>query len=163
MNPAPSGDDELPIEQRKTPPSHTSPAAGPSVIKSGRFSFVASILLIAIAFSLGLSYLLEKRWPQSSVNLPSDSPVSGQAPGQTAPRGSFHADMLHVTAVFPGPTRSAMVNGRRVAEGDSFMIPLPSGPVAVQLTRVEDGVAHFICQGERVDVKVKATIAQHSP
>ena len=183
MNPSPSGDEELHIVQRDKPPprlvetaasendqSKLSAAAaesGQPVPQGGRLTFVGSILLIAIAFTVGLSYLLEKRWLHHSTTVSSDTTLQ---PGQTneeaeaaAGGATLRADLFHVTAISLGSTRLAIVNGKKVTEGDTVVVSTSSGAATVRVAKIEDGVVHLVYGRERIDVKVNTGVAQKNP
>ena len=183
MNPSPSGDEELRIVQRDKPPprlletaaaendqSKLSAAAaesGEPVPQGGRLTFVGSILLIAIAFTVGLSYLLEKRWLHHSAAVSSDTTLRpGETNGGTeaaAGNATIQSDLFHVTAISLGSTRLAIVNGKKVAEGETVVVSTSSGPATVRVAKIEDGVVHLVYGHERIDVKVNSGVAQKNP
>ncbi len=183
MNPSPSGDEELRIVQRDTPPprlletaasesdqpklSTGSVDSGPPPPQGGRLTFVGSILLIGIAFTVGLSYLLEKRWlHHSSVVSSETTSQSGQANEEAeaaAGGATLTSDLFHVTAISLGSTRLAIVNGKKVAEGETVVVSTASGPATVRVAKIEDGVVHFVHGRERIDVQVNSSVAQKNP
>jgi len=183
MNSSPSGGEDLHMVQRKEPlprfPESEAPAESgsdaPPVSAAdeekpagrGRFTFVASLLLIALAFSLGLSYFFEKRWLNPST--PTRSSPSAETalvePGVNNSAGAPVAlgpDAFHVSAISLGGQPHAIVNGKAVSEGDSFVIVTTSGPVTARVTQIEDGIVHFLAGGEKIDVKLNPALAQEA-
>ncbi len=141
-------------------PSETPP-------QGGRFSFVVSVLLIALAFSIGLSYLLEKQWLSRSAAAPAAAalgPAEPEAPGE-GPSAilPLTAEMLHATAGSPGPNPFVIVNGQKIGEGESAKVPTSSGPITVRVEKIEEGVVHFIYGSERIAVKVNPAVVQGNP
>ena len=183
MNPSPAGDEELRIVQRDRPPPRLVETAGsendqsklgaapvdsgPPPPQGGRLTFVGSILLIAIAFTVGLSYLLEKQWLHRSTTVSSDTTLPPvEATGETeagAGGATIQSDLFHVTAISLGSTRLAIVNGKKVAEGDTVVVSTSSGPATVRVAKIEDGVVHLVYGRDRIDVKVNAGVAQKNP
>jgi hypothetical protein len=139
MNSAPSGDEE---------PHVGPPAQPPPAFSTSALTFVGSVLLVAIAFSLGLSYLLWKHWSRRPPT------TSAAAAG-----GFLQPSMFHVTAISPGASRMATVNGQPVGEGGSVTVSAPSGPVQVRVTRIEDGLVRFVYGDEQIDVSPDAGAA----
>ena len=169
MNPASSGDEELTGTPRDDPAPPLVPHAaaegnrpvgptpprptGDSTPLGGGLSFMASILLIAIAFSLGLSYLLEKRWGHHRAAV--------EEKGTT---GSLNAGMFHVTSISLGSERAAMVNGQTVREGESISIFTPNGSKAAQVEKISNGTVRFVVGAEAIDVSVTpSAVEKHSP
>ena len=183
MNLSPSGDEELhivpPDRLRPQPlenevdqdpplkpgiPSVDQGELGP---KKGRFSFVASVLLIAIAFSVGLSYLLEKRWLSHSAAAPAAAtlaPAQPEAPGE-GPTGiqPLSPEMFHVTAGSPGSNSFVILNGQKMGEGESAVVSTSAGPVTVRVEKIEGSVVHLVYGSERIDVQVNPAVAQGNP
>ena len=166
MNSAPSGDEEPPVGPPAQPPPRSLPGAPaeeaplPRVsdedtpatsFSSGVLTFVGSILLIAIAFSLGLSYLLEKRW--------SRRPVAASA----SAGGFLKPAMFHVGAVSLGTRHLAIVNGKPVEEGGAVTVSTPSGLVQVRVARIEDGLVRFVYGDEQIEVRTDSDAASPNP
>ena len=156
MNSAPSGDEEPPVG----PPAQPEEALLPRVsdedspatsFSRGALTFVGSILLIAIAFSLGLSYLLEKRWSRRAMA------ASASAGGILKPA------MFHVGAVSLGTSHLAIVNGKPVEEGGAVTVSTPSGLVQVRVARIEDGLVRFVYGDEQIEVRTGSDAASLSP
>jgi hypothetical protein len=183
MSDPPSGDEEMRVVPRdKTPPvlhaaarENETPKAEPTVETptaaacKGRFTFVASVILVAITFSIGFSYLLQMRWPFPSPATHSSpataftaEPSISAAP--TPPLIPLNADMLHVTAIALGQSNLAVVNGKRVTEGDSLVVVTSDGPAAVRVAKIEQGVVHFDYGTEKIEAKLLTeTVAQKAP
>jgi hypothetical protein len=173
MNSPPSGDEDLHIVQRDKPlprlfESATSEEQGTAVPvvsvdstprppSSGRFTFVASLLLIALAFSIGLSYFFEKRWSEGAAGIRANGAAATAFEGVPVPLGP---DAFHVSAISLDGQHLAIVNGKGVSEGDSLVVVTSSGPVTAHVTKIEDGVVHFDAGGEKIDAKVNSTLTQ---
>jgi hypothetical protein len=122
---------------------------------SGRFTFVASLLLIALAFSIGLSYFFEKRWSDAAAGINSNGATATAFEGVAVPLGP---DAFHVSAISLGGQRLAIVNGKGVSEGDSLVVATSSGPVTARITKIEDGVVHFEAGDAKIEAKVNSTL-----
>lgn len=126
MNPSSTGNQETPL----------APSENPSPDR-GRFTFVASLLLIAIAFCVGLSYLLEKRWLGERVQTTAPADTIAHA---TAP---LDADLFQVTEITLGSPRTATINGKRLTEGESLSVQAPAGLTSVRVARIENGAVEL--------------------
>jgi hypothetical protein len=182
MNSSPSGGEDLHMVQREEPlprlsesetPTESSPAppsvsdAGDEVPARGRFTFIASLLLIAFAFSLGLSYFFEKRWlnPSTPTRAGGSAETALVEPGVNTSAGAPVAlgpDAFHVSAISLGAQPRAVVNGKAVSEGDSFVVVTTSGPVTARVTQIEGGIVHFLAGDEKIDVKLNPAFAQEA-
>jgi hypothetical protein len=168
MNVSPSGGEEpdaIPREEpaRPSPAPNAARDLAPTVNLSvdnqgiagpprGRLSFIASLLLIALAFSVGLSYLLEQRW------LKHHRPAQSQAATDPA----TIQPLLHVTAISSDAPHSAVVNGQTRTEGDSVVVKTTAGPVSARITKIEGDVVRFSYDGGMVDAKVSSGLAQEN-
>ena len=63
-------------------------------------------------------------------------------------------DMLHVTSIAPGDVHLAVVNGKRMAEHDSFDLNMPAGVVTLRVIRIEDGLVQFEHEGQTIEAKI---------
>lgn len=134
----------------------------------GRLTFVGSMLLVILAFSIGFMYLLEHRWPAraGTAAQPEASPaIAPDSAALAAKPGSIplHSDMLHVTAIALGNPRLAIVNGKRVTEGESFVVTTSGGATEVRVEKIEDGFVRFAHDGELIEAKLVETAARKSP
>ena len=172
MNSSPSGGEDLHIVQgeKSSPrpgdsvtPDLPKSDPGPLPVGKGRFSFVASLLLIAATFSLGLSYFFEKRWlsRSSATNSHSSGAATLVEPGTAAP-SVLGPDAFQVSAVTLAGRHFAVVNGKRVWEGESLVVATSGGPVTVRVARIEEGVVHFLAGDEKIDAKVRPGLAQET-
>jgi hypothetical protein len=150
-----------------------------------RRKFIAIFLLFTILFVFGFVYLVE--WKQSQrvaaihIDLPESPPATipipagsaipipvastgtiGVAAAPMAP-GSVTAEMLHVTSIALGEPHLAVVNGKRLAEGESLLVATPAGVATLRVTRIEDGVVHFDYGGQLIDAKLAAPLSQKNP
>jgi hypothetical protein len=134
----------------------------------GRLTFAGSMLLVILAFSVGFMYLLEHRWPAraGTAAQPEASPaIAHDSAALAAKPGSIplQADMLHVTAIALGNPRFAIVNGKRVAEGESFVVTTSAGSTGVRVEKIEDGFVRFAHEGELIEAKLWETATPQSP
>ena len=142
-----------------------------------RRKFIAIFLLFTILFVFGFVYLVEWKQPQRAAAIhidlpespPATIPISAASAGTitvakapTAP-GSVTAEMLHVTSIALGDLRLAVVNGKRLAEGDSLLVATPAGVATLRVTSIEDGVVHFDYGGQSIDAKLGAPLSQKVP
>jgi hypothetical protein len=163
MNPSPTGDQENPI----TPSDAPSESANASTAvprengapDRGRFTFVASLLLIAIAFCVGLSYLLEKRWSRERA-----THVQTTAPAETLAHatGPLSADLFQVTEITPGSPPTATINGKRLSEGESLSVQTPSGLTNVRLARIENGAVELTDGTQTIVANVSPGVVQQA-
>jgi hypothetical protein len=58
---------------------------------------------------------------------------------------SITAEKLHVSSIALGEILLAVVNGARLAEGDSISLKTPSGVVTLRVEKIEDDGVHFKC------------------
>lgn len=171
MNPPVSGDESLPGASRATSPStlhsnFVTPAnteatsfGEENLSRLNRLTFAGSIVLVTIAFSAGFIYMLEHRWAPAAHLQPS---AANLALAPTAPI-RVQAQMLQVTAIALGQIRSATVNGKRVAEGDSFDITTPEGPVSLTVSKIEDHLVRFAHGEQMIEASLSDAIVQKSP
>lgn len=147
-----------------------------------RRTFIAIFLLFTILFVFGFVYLVQWKQPQRAaaiqIDLPESPPVTIPIPAgsaipipatsagtiavaaaPTAP-GVVTAEMLHVTSIALGDLRLAVVNGKRLAEGESLLVATPAGVATLRVTSIEDGVVHFDYGGQLIDAKLGATLGQ---
>ena len=178
MNSSPSGGEDLHMVQpEKSLPRAVNPAppeeagrAGPlaggsgaAPANSGRFTFVASLLLIAITFSLGLSYFMEKRWlNRSATTQPNGTERTAlvESSTVTAVPVPLGPDAFDVTAISLVDRPLAMINGKGVSEGDSLVVATSSGPVTARVEKIEEGVVHFIADGRKIEARMNSALAQ---
>lgn len=184
INTPPSGDDDLHIVQREKPPPHLLQSAAPETAEEdpghvmlgepsrlssvSRPTFVGGMLLVILAFSVGFMYLLEHRWPARAGTAPQPDTSSALAPDSVALAAKpglipLHPDMLRVTAIALGNPRLAIVNGKRVAEGESLVVATSAGPTGVRVEKIEDGFVRFAHDGELIEAKLVETAARKSP
>jgi hypothetical protein len=175
MNSSPSEDEDLHRVQRDeplprfvesaTPPEQDGKKASesnPPAPSSGRFTFVASLLLIALAFSIGLSYFFQPRSSNRSGRVPSNGAAETNLIESSAavPLGP---ETFHVSAISLSGQPFAVVNGKSVSEGDSLVVATSSGPVTARVTKIEEGVVHFEAAGRSIDATSEAVAQKTAP
>lgn len=163
MNPSSSGDEQTPIARsdagaESADAQRRLETENPSYDR-GRFTFVASLLLIAVAFCLGLSYLLEKRWTRERANQ-----VQTSAPSETLAHatGPLEANLFQVTEVTLGSPRTATINGKRLSEGESFSVQTPSGLTSVRVSRIDNGLVELTDGTQTIEANVSSNVVQQA-
>ena len=63
--------------------------------------------------------------------------------------------MLHVTSIALGTPPLTIVNGKRLAEGDSLVMNTPLGAVTIYVVSIEDGLVRFRHGGETIDATLQ--------
>ncbi len=142
----------------------------PEETARGRLSFVGSLVLVTLAFSVGFSYLWEKGYLRRAA--PTETPVvrgaALEAPVSASTSATpalfpLNADMLHVTAIALGQSRLAIVNDQRVAEGESLEVNTSAGVATVRVDKIEDGMVRFAYGNDSIEVKLNPAGAQKPP
>jgi hypothetical protein len=142
-----------------------------------RRRFTAIFLLFTILFVFGFIYLVEWKQPQRSAAIhidmlespPATVPIPVASAGAIAvaeaPTAlvSVKAEMLHVTSIALGELHLAVVNGKRLAEGESLLVATPAGVATLRVTSIEDEVVHFDYGGQWIDAKLAAPLVQKIP
>jgi hypothetical protein len=180
MNPSPPGDEDLQMAQNEKPRprlledalSKGEPPSGDPIESdggftgTGRLTFIGSLILITIAFSVGFSYLLQHRAAVRNASSVSRDDATTAAPEPEAPVNPaivLQEDMFRVTAIAMGEAPLAIVNGKRVGAGESLVVNTPEGPAKVRITKIEDGLVRFAYGQQHVEAKVPSTVAQKPP
>jgi hypothetical protein len=140
------------------------------------FIFVGVFLVLILAVIVASMYLTQPKAPLRSGLIasemvkkparPSVAPSIAATTASMVPTAfiPLAPDMLHVTSIALGDVPLAIVNGKRVAEGDWVALPTAAGPVSVQVAKIEDGVVHFDYGQQTIDAKLVAAVAtQKSP
>jgi hypothetical protein len=71
--------------------------------------------------------------------------------------------LLHVTGIALGDVPLAIVNGKRLQEGDWLEVRTANGVGALRVIKIEDGVVHFGYAGTIVNATMTPGIAQKKP
>jgi hypothetical protein len=175
MTGSPSGEEEMRLVQRDktlprllhtaatehhTPDVPISTESSLPTVRGGRLTFVASVILVTLAFSIGFSYLLEKRWLHSAVAPARPSPAAGSSAAPSiaevpeAETVALNPDMFHVTGIAMGDSRLALINGKRLAEGESLVVATSAGAVSVRVAKIDDGIVHLVCGRQKIDARL---------
>ena len=146
------------VERQAPEPERPEPLA---FFTLGRISVIVGIVLF-IGSLFASRYLIQQLHREAGVpETPAPSTAETAAPSPIVP---VTADMLHVTSIALGDVRLAIVNGKRLAEGDSLDLKTPAGVVTLRVTSIEDGVVHFKYAGQTIDAKLTApSSARKSP
>jgi hypothetical protein len=124
------------------------------------FSFVGGFLLLLLAILAIWIYFgqqepprpepLADRHTQRKPALsgtppvtPASSPAAGEAFVRVTP------DMFRVTSIALGDAPLAILNGKRVAEGDSLQVTVGGREISLHVAKIEDGVVH-LAHGQQV-------------
>ena len=123
-------------------------------------TFIVFLLIVLFAWTRFHETKPEKRTPVigEEKKLSPINPVS-PSPSITV-RNSVPVlpDMLHVTSIALGKVPLAIVNGKRVAEGDWLEVKTDRGIGAVQVEKIEDRVVHF----RSGEISIEAKLVQPS-
>ena len=110
-------------------------------------TFIVFLLIVLFAWTRFHETKLEKRTPvigeERSNKLSPIEPVSPNPPIRARNTVPVLPAMLRVTSIALGSVPLAIVNGKRVAEGDWFELKTDRGAVALQVEKIEDRVVHF--------------------
>jgi hypothetical protein len=131
------------------------------------------LILVTVAFSVGFYYLLETRWNHHESKPVASAPVESQAPVQSSitsvqppPNDAqspvtatttpvpLRSDMFRVTSIALGETRLAIINGKRLAEGESLIVRTPEGSRTVQVVKIADGVVHLTSGADSIEARL---------
>jgi hypothetical protein len=124
------------------------------------FSFVGGFLLLLLAILAIWIYFSEQEPPRpeplagrdtqrkralsgTPPVTPASPPAAGEAFVQVTP------DMFRVTSIALGDTPLAIINGKRVAEGDSLQVMVGGREIFLHVAKIEDGVVH-LAHGQQV-------------
>jgi hypothetical protein len=175
MSNPPPDDEGLPVrrdESKREPPllysavsrpergASDEPLASRSPLSSiSVFSFVGGFLLLLLAILAIWIYFSEQEPPRPEPLAGRDtqrkralsgtppvtpaSPAAGEAFVQVTP------DMFRVTSIALGDTPLAIINGKRVAEGESVQVTVGGRGILFQVAKIEDGVVH-LAHGQQV-------------
>jgi hypothetical protein len=167
-----------PLQQQLEAPEPTRPSS------VGLLTFLGGFIVMALAVMAGYIYLMEPkpvhRFPSLDEQMsptPGSPGTSQQATSLAAFLAShpppkdvklrddlpITAEMLHVTATALGNLHLAIVNGRRLAEGDWLKVKVGSDTGALQVMKIDDGVVHFRYGSQIIDAKLASTLKQETP
>jgi hypothetical protein len=124
------------------------------------FSFVGGFLLLLLAILAIWIYFSEQepprpepladRYTQRKRALSGTPPVTAASPPAAAePFVQVTPDMFRVTSIALGDTPLAIINGKRVAEGDSLQVTVGGREIFLHVAKIEDGVVH-LAHGQQV-------------
>jgi hypothetical protein len=124
------------------------------------FSFVGGFLLLLLAILAIWIYFSEQEPPRPEPLAGRDTQrkpaLSGKPPVTAAsPPAAGEAfvqvtpDMFRVTSIALGDTPLAIINGKRVAEGDSLHVTVGGREIFLHVAKIEDGVVH-LAHGQQV-------------
>jgi hypothetical protein len=69
-------------------------------------------------------------------------------------------DMLHVTSIALGEPALAVVNGKSLAKGDSFVVATAAGNATLRVMNIEDGRVQFNYHGQLIEAKLPPELVQ---
>jgi hypothetical protein len=176
MSNPPPEDEELHVrrdESKREPPllysvvSRAEPGASDELLTSRSrlssitiFSFFGGFLLLLLAILAIWIYFSEQEPPRpeplAGRDIQRKRGLSGTPPVTPAsPPGAGEAfvqvtpDTFRVTSIALGDTPLAIINGKRVAEGDSLQVTVGGREILLYVAKIEDGVVH-LAHGEQV-------------
>jgi hypothetical protein len=136
------------------PPVSSTPAG--ILPARGRFTFVCSLLLVALAFCLGLSYFLEKRWSPAALTNSDGAAKASALTVATAAPGPVGPQSFRISAVSLSSPRMAIVNGRQVSEGETFPVQTDRGIVNVTVEHIGDGTVKLMVGGQVIETPIRS-------
>jgi hypothetical protein len=126
------------------------------------FSFVGGFLLLVLAILAIWIYFSEQEPPRpepladrdtqrkralsGTPVTPASPPAAGEAFVRVTP------DMFRVTSIALGDAPLAIINGKRVAEGDSLQVTVGGREIFLHVAKIEDGVVHLAHAEQVIDV-----------
>jgi len=121
-------------------------------------TFIVFLLIVVFAWTRFHEPKPEKRTPvigEKRSNKSSPIDQVSLSPSITA-RNTVPVlpDMLRVTSIALGTVPLAIVNGKRVAEGDRFELKTARGVAVVQVEKIEDRVVHFRSGETTIEAKL---------
>lgn len=134
------------------------------------FSLVGACLLLLLVTVAIWIYFEQKRpspvllaEPKQSskpalLSTPAIAPTRPPVP--EAISAQIKPDMFHVTSIALGATPLAIVNGKRVEEGDWLPLTVANNGIAVHVVQIEDGVVHFACGKHVIDAHLSPAISK---
>lgn len=130
---------------------------------------IAGGIVVFVAFLVGSGYLLRQLHREAGLPEAPASAISATVPSSAAlaspspPVVAVTSDMLHVTSIALGKVHLAVVNGKRLSEGDRLDVTTPSGITTLQVMSIDDGIVRFNYGGQMIDAKLAAAVAQKKP
>jgi hypothetical protein len=73
------------------------------------------------------------------------------------------ANQLHVSAIALGDVPLAIVNGKRLEEGDWLELRTAEGVAVLRVTKIDDGIVRFGYAGQIIDAKLAAETPSKNP
>jgi hypothetical protein len=145
--------------------------AGPGFSSISTFSFVGGFLLLVLAIGAIWIYFSQQEPPRPQPLANRDikrKPALSQTFSITPipPPGAGEAfvpitpQIVHVTSIALGDVPLAIVNGKRVAEGDWLAVTVAGREIFLQVTKIEDGVVHLVHGEQVIDARLAAAISK---
>jgi hypothetical protein len=161
---------KLRIVQNETPRARLLETAAskvpPTIEKTGSVAQTLgrAAIFVLTALLAGLAAAGADHWYRYEYSVPSRPlsvlktirqalPTPPRAPLTVGP------DALHVTAIAMDAVPLAVVNDKRLAEGDWLEVRTYGGVAALRVVKIEDGVVHFGYGGQSIDAKFDQTSA----
>jgi hypothetical protein len=154
---------ELRAAKSKTPeeePETKAVLKGSGFFWNNTTAWIGAILLALILIGAGSGYVIEQRYKKVvPVAVPPPPPrVQAIPPIRVTP------DMLNVSAISLGTGRLAIVNNKRLGEGDSLTLHTPTGIAILRLITIDDGLVRFEYGGQIFEAKLTSPVtAKKSP
>lgn len=145
----------MPTERRPTELTPENP--GSSTL--GRVVVICGAITLALAVVVGgVAYWIEAhRYPVVvAIDLPDKESRKDPLAGRTGALVPISPDLLHVTSIAMGTSHLAIVNGKRLAEGDWLVVNAPLGAASLRVISIQDGLVRFRHGGETIDIKLQA-------
>jgi hypothetical protein len=146
---------ELRAARRKTPeeePDTKAVLKGSGLLWNNTTAWIAAIVIALTLIGGGSGYVIQQRYKKAMPVAAPPPPPRVQAP----PPIYVTPDMLNVSAISLGTGRLAIVNNKRLGEGDSLTLHTPTGIAILRVIRIEDGVVRFEYAGQIFEAKLTA-------
>src|ERR1700722_761952 len=130
------------------------------VSSRGVFAVVAAFILLLLVVLAVWLYFGERKVERRRATIESGLPIETPNPKPTPPAWAsgeivpVFPEMLRVTSTALGNVPLAIVNGKRVAEGDWVDVTTDKGVATLVVDKIDDGVVHFRNGEIKIDPKL---------
>jgi len=131
----------------------------------GLFAVVAAFILLLLVVLAVWLYFGERKIERRQATIESGRPIETPNPKPTPPAWAagkivpIFPEMLRVSSTAMGKVPLAIVNGKRVAEGDWIDVTTDKGVATLVVDKIDDGVVHF----RNGEMKIDARLATGPP
>jgi hypothetical protein len=123
-----------------------------SLLTPGRIGVIVGVAIF-IGLLFGSGNLL-KHLHEEAIGVSATPAPSIMAKETARPATLITAEMFRVTSIVLGEVPLAVVNGKSMAEGDSFELKTSSGVVKLRVVKIADGVVHLDHDGQMIAARL---------